>query len=93
MQIIEHRLIIGFRFVILILQNAGGATGITGEEKQEIVFEIKEGLFRNFSRSVINPAILMESEGGDATHGGNILVLFSNRLAQPVDLNVARLFG
>ena len=92
-QIIEHRLIIGFGFVILILQNTGGASGITGEEKQEIIFEIKEGLFRNFSRSVINPAIFMESESGDATHGGNILVLFPDGLAQPVDLNVARLFG
>ena len=92
-QIIEHCLIIGFGLVILILQNTGGASGITGEEKQEIVFEIKEGLFRNFSRSIINPAIFMESESGDATHGGNILILFPDGLAQPVNLNVARLFG
>jgi len=35
----------------------------------------------------------MKGKGGDPPNGGDVLILFSNGLAQPIDFDFARLRG
>jgi hypothetical protein len=92
-QVVEHGRVVLLRAVVLVLQDRRGAAGIAGEEKEQVVLEVVEGLLRDLAGPVLDAAVLVEGEGRDPADGGDVLVLLADRLAEPVDLDVAGLLG
>ena len=78
---------------MLVPQNAAGGAVETGEEKQQIVFEVEHRLHGNAQRFNGDPMILVEGEARDAAKRRDELILLANGLAQAIDFNIACLFG
>ncbi len=90
-QIVEHGLVVLLRFVVLILEDGGGTAGVAGEEEEQVVFEVEEGLFGDFHRAIFDPAIFVKREGGDAADGCDVLILFTDGFTEFVELDIAGL--
>src|SRR5438876_268241 len=60
-----------------------------GEEEEEVVLEVEERLHADRQRPRLDGAVGVEVEAGDAAVRGDVLVLFADRLAQPLDLDLA----
>ena len=93
MEIIDHRPIPGFRFLILFFQDRGGRASVAGEEQAESIFEIVEHLVVNGCSGDRDAVIFVEFKTGDTAIGGNELVLLADRFAQQVDLDMAGLLS
>ncbi len=90
-QVIDHAAIAAARLLILFGQNRRGRAREAGEEQQEVVFEVVEGLAGKREGRYIHASIPAEFEGGDAAKRRDVLILFSDRFAQQVDFNMAGL--
>ena len=65
--------------------------GVAGEEA-EVVFRPKSVSWSDFQRPSLDAPIRQEPKTGYATVGCDVLILFPDRLAEPFDFNVTRLF-
>ena len=64
-----------------------------GEEEQQVVFEVEQRVDRDLQRLGLDRAVRVEREAGQAAVRGDVLVLLADRLAQPIDLDLAGLLG
>ena len=90
---VDHRLVMRAAPRILVLQDARGRAREAGEEEEQAVLEREAGLLIDRERRGIDRAVFPEREAGQATEGGDVLVLLADGLAQQVDLDVAGLLG
>ena len=93
MHVVEHRLVVALGLLVLIFEDRGGAARVAGEKQEEVVFEIKERFFGDARGAVFDAAVFVKCEGGNASDGGDVLVLFADGFAEFVELDVAGLFG
>ena len=92
-EIVEHRGVVALGFVVLVLEDGRRTAAVAGEKQEEIIFEVKQGLLGRHTGAVFDAAIFVKGEGGDATNGGDVLILFADGLAEFVELDIAGLFG
>src|SRR5205085_8543261 len=60
-----------------------------GEEEEEVVLEVEERVHADRQRPRLDRAVGMKVEAGDAAVRRDVLVLLPDRLAQPIDLDLA----
>ena len=92
-QVSQHLRIGLFRSHLLFLQYAARAARKPGEEQQQVVLEREERLHAELQGFGVDRIIGVEGETGDAAVRRDVLVLLSNGLLQPVDLDFARQFS
>src|ERR1051326_4840983 len=92
-EIVEHARVALPGLVVLVLEDRGGVARIAGEEQEKVILQIIQVLRIQVERTRVDAVVAIELEAGDAAKRGNILILFSDRLAQAIDLDVARLLG
>ena len=79
--------------LLLVGQDAAGASREAGEEQQQVVLEIEQRVHRHAKRLGLDAAVAVEREAGHAAKRRDVLVLLPDRLGEAVDLDVARQFG
>ena len=92
-EIVEHRGVVALGFVVLVLEDRRRTAAVAGEKQEEIIFEIKERFLGRHTGAIFDATVLVKRERGDATDGGDVLVLFADGLAEFVELDIAGLFG
>src|ERR1043166_9975903 len=92
-EIVEHARVALPGLVVLVLEYRGGVARIAGEEQEKVILQIIQALGIQVERARIDAVVAIELKAGDASERGNILILFSDRLAPPVDFDVGRLLG
>src|SRR5205823_14638625 len=74
-------------------QNRRGGTRESGEEQQQVVFQVVQRFGRDLQGPDIHAAVLVKIKRRDAAERSDVLVLFPDGFAQQVDLDMAGLFG
>jgi len=92
-QVLQHVIVALLRPGILIFQDCARAAGETGEEKQQVVFEIEHRVHAERQRLRDDLVLAREGEARDASICGDVLILLPDGLSQPVDLDMARQLG
>src|SRR5688572_7558800 len=88
MQITEHLIIVLKRTCLLILQESACASRKAGKEQQKVIFQIEHGVHVQLERFRGDAIVFMECKACDAAISCNILVLFSDRFTEPLNLDV-----
>ena len=92
-QILDHAGILPPCLGILLAEDHGRATRITGEKQDEAVFKVMKRFGRGVQRPRLHAVIAIELKTGHAAERRNILILLADRLGKTVDLDVARPLG
>src|SRR5437588_24969 len=93
MQVIHHLLLVPFALAVLLLEDARGRSAVSGEEEQQVVLQVVKRVGVDLERRGFDFVIREELKTGHAAIGRDVLILFADRLAEAVDLDVTRLFG
>src|SRR4030095_12807273 len=88
MEILKHVGIGLKRRRVLFFQDASRIAGKPGEEKQKIVFEVVQGFAGKGERLRVDTLVGIKGEAGDSAIRGNVLVLFSDGILEPVYLDL-----
>src|SRR5437868_4021321 len=89
MKVLEHGRIQIFGTLLLIAQQRSSRARKAGEKEKEVVLEIEERVHADRQRARLDAAVGMKIEAGDAAVRRDVLVLFADRLAQALDLDLA----
>ena len=93
MKIGDHIAIVLLALHMLFLKNVRSRPGITGEEQEQVVLKAVQGVGIDLKRPGLDLMVGKEPETGDPAKGGNVLILFTHRLFEEIDFDVARLLG
>ena len=93
MQVVGHVPVVLPALLVLFLQDRARGAAVAGEEQQQVVLQVVERLGVHLQRHGVDVAVGQELEAGQPPVGGDVLVLLADRLAEQVDLDVARLLG
>ena len=92
-QVLEHLPVALLGAGVLVLEDAAGAAREAGEEEKQVVFEVEHRVHADGKRRRRHRVVRVEGEAGHAADGCDILVLLADRLAEPVDFDVAGELG
>src|SRR3990172_1971009 len=93
MKILDHFVVAVLRAIFLILENTAGVTRIARKKQQDVVLKIKKCVHGYLERHGSYTVIFMESKAGQAAIRSDVLILFTDRLAQAVNFNMASQFS
>src|SRR5271170_5049462 len=93
MEILEHFLAVLFGALVLIAQDFGCIARRAGEEKQEVVFEIRERVRRHFQWLGDDAIVRQKLEASDSAKRRDVLILLADRLMKQIYFNAASLLG
>src|SRR5665213_498174 len=93
MEVVHHRLVALTAFLVLILENRRSRPAVSGEEQKQVVFEVVDRFGTDLERAGVDVAIREKLKARQPSIRGDILVLLSDRLMEPVDFDLAGLLG
>src|SRR5262249_24548290 len=89
-KVLEHR---GVRLLgppLLVVEKRTGVPRKAGEEQEQIVLEIEQGVHADAEGAGFNGIVGVKTKAGDAAVRRRVLILLADRLAKRVDLDVTR---
>jgi hypothetical protein len=92
-QVGGHPGVLLLALAVLLLEDRTRRPRVAGEEEEEVVFQVVEGVLVDLQGPGLDPAVGQELEASDAPERGAILVLLADRLLEEIELDAARLFG
>src|SRR5579884_972142 len=92
-EIIDHFAVPTEASGVLVAENAGGGTSEPSEEQEQIVLQIVKRFRCDLQRCGLDFIVGQETETGQSPECGDILILFADRLSQPLQFDVACLGG
>src|SRR5262245_19112072 len=92
-QVVHHRLVALLAPVVLLLEDARRRAAVAGEEQEQVVFKVVERFRADLQRPCLDMTVGQELEARQPAERGNVLVLLADWLPEPVQLDVAGLFG
>ena len=90
---LDHRIAFRLGVVVLLFENLGRVPRGACVKEEHIAFEQFQSVHVQAQTRCPNPAIFPDMKRGQATERRHVLILFPNRLMQPVEFDMASFLG
>src|SRR4030095_15980947 len=92
-KILEHVIVVLLSARILVLEDPSCVARKTRKEQQQIIFEVEKSIDVKAQRLCVDRVVLVKSETSNTAISRDVLILFADRLAEAIDLDLARQLG